>query len=197
MFRFIRRFLTNLILALLAAALSVGCVIYLLPDLQRTLLMHFLERDQQRSFQLEHVQLSYRSLEMHGLFVLEGLNGIQMEQMELELNPLQCLWRRGLVVNRGHVEGLFIDLSQLGSGENLEIREFLQQAESAGRARWLEGQTQRLLSHLVQRGFTYEINDLKLDGQLLMEDFMLEFVVRLVQADPDSIELEILEFSLY
>lgn len=197
MFRFLFRFLFKLVLAVAAAALTVLVIIYWLPDLQKSLLKHFLEKDIRRSYQVEHFQVRHNGIEIDGVFVLDGGNGLQLDALKLEGNVLRSVLRRKLTFDGGYVEGLFIDLSLLRQGEMIDLNDYLRSSSQTTRENWLGTQLQRVLAVIPQNNWQYEIRNVPVEGSLLMEDFYLEFDLLIEEATADGANLRLIKFELH
>lgn len=196
MFRRFFRFLFNLFLAALAAGFTVLLVLYWFPDMQKSLLLRYLENDPRRSYQVEHMQLRFNGFEGTGIFVLDGGNGVQLDQINLAGPLLFSALRREVKVTSGRMDGVFIDLSMMHAGGSFDPANFLTEANEYQRKRWMTEQIRRVLSYLDQQGWTYDIRDVHIDGSLLMPGFYLQFVLEVERADNDAIELEVLSFEL-
>lgn len=195
MFRFLFKLLFNLILALVAAVLSVAVVVFFVPDLQKSILLHFLEQDPRRTYQMESFKLYPDGLEAKGVFVLEGLNGVEIKEIELRGSFLPLVTERKVVVHSGTFESVFIDLSQLRVGEMLDMGQYLNEVGPEEHERWMAQQSVRSLSLLDQRGWDYDIRDVQVQGSLLLPDAFVDFQFRILEATPDGVSIELEQFS--
>lgn len=195
MFRFLFKLLFNLILALVAATLSVAVVVFFVPDLQKSILLHFLEQDPRRSYQMEAFKLHPDGVEASGIFVLEGLNGVEIREVELRGSLLPLATQRKIQVTSGRFERVFIDLSQMRVGDMLDMGEYLNEVGSEDHERWMTQQAVRSLSFLDQRGWNYDIRDVQVHGSLLLPDAFVDFRFRIVEATPEGVLIDLESFS--
>lgn len=195
MFRLLFKLLFNLVLALIAAVLSVAVVVFFVPDLQKSILLHFLDKDPRRGYQIESFKLHPDGLEASNIFVLEGLNGVEIRELELRGALLPLLTQRKIVVNSGRFERVFIDLSHLRAGDMVDMGRYLNEISSEDHERWMTQQAVRSLSLLDQRGWNYEIRDVQVDGSLLLPDAFAEFRFRIVEATPEGVVIDLESFS--
>ena len=197
MFGFLFRIFFKLVLAVAAAALTVLVVIYWIPDLQKSLLNHYLDQDIRRSYQIDHFQVRHNGIDLEGVFVLDGGNGLQLDQLKLEGNVLRSAMRKKFKADGGYIKGLFIDLSLLRQGEMIDLNDYLLSSSQATRESWLAMQLQRALAVLPQNNWQYEIRNVRVDGSLLMEDLYLEFDLLIEEATPEGASLRLYDFELH
>ncbi|MCC5834652.1 MAG: hypothetical protein JJU20_07960 [Opitutales bacterium] len=195
MFRLLFKLLFNLALALIAAVLTVAVVVFFVPDLQKSILLHFLEKDPRRSYQMESFKVFPDGLEARGIFVLEGLNGVEIKDLELRGSLLPLVTERKIVVSSGNFERVFIDLSQMRVGDMLDMGQYLNEVGPEEHERWMRQQSIRSLSLLDQRGWDYDIRDVQVQGSLLLPDAFVDFQFRILEATPDGVTIELEQFS--
>ncbi len=195
MFRLLFKLLFNLVLALIAAVLSVAVVVFFVPDLQKSILLHFLEKDPRRSYQMESFKVFPDGLEARGIFVLEGLNGVEIKDLELRGSLLPLVTERKIVVSSGNFERVFVDLSQMRVGDMLDMGQYLNEVGPEEHENWMRQQSIRSLSLLDQRGWDYDIRDVQVQGSLLLPDAFVDFQFRILEATPDGVTMELEQFS--
>lgn len=197
MIRLLFRLFFNLLLAVIAAALTVLVIVYWIPDIQKALLEHYLEQDPRRSYQIEHFQVQHNGIDLNGVFVLDGSNGLQLDKMRLDGNVARSAFRNHIKVTGGQIDGLFIDLSHIRQGEMIDVHNYLLSSSQDNREIWFGTQLQRALAVLPQNNWPYDIRDLNVEGSLLMEELYLQFSLQIEQATPEQISIKLQKFELH
>jgi len=151
--------------ALLAAVLTLVMVAYFSPAVQKRLVLGAIPEAPGRSVQVEHVKIGLSKIELRGFFLLQGVEGIQLDALEVEYAPLAAL-RGELVIKRGRVSNLLVDISHTGllpfgggTGPGVEPAPAAHTQPAP--------ELQPILNQLEARGLTLRVDDLSGDFHLL------------------------------
>lgn len=164
----ILKFLRNLGLALVAVAITFVVLFLVTPSWQRASLKLALQQDTERRWEVGSVHLQPTRAEIGGLYVLEGPAGMEVQYAELEGPFWKALLTGELVVERGSVQGIFVDLTNLHVGE-LTSRDWqsMKQQISEDRKFW-EERLELVFRKLEAAGWRFQIGDLTLQGEVLL-----------------------------
>jgi hypothetical protein len=171
MLRSVFRFLFSLIVAFLAVVLTVGLVLAFNRDWQRDLVESALERRTGLQWSIEKAWFArpdhFRAEEV---FALKGIEGVEVGVVDLRFDLGRSLGTEEIVVAGGRLERLVLDLSTMPP-EALGLTAAQLARGTPGREATLAAVsdlTEFALMRVEAAGLTVELNDLAVDGVVLL-----------------------------
>ncbi|MEX0322589.1 MAG: hypothetical protein AB3N63_10550 [Puniceicoccaceae bacterium] len=162
------KFIFNLILAVVAVALTLGILLFLNPSWQKAAVEEVLARDTERKWQVENVALGLEQVELEEVFMLEGEVGAEAKLVQVN-GPLWKAPFSGLVeIESGIVSGLEVDLSQVNIGPRAtEDYQTLLKNLSKNEEFW-KGRIELVLGKFAATGFALHVRNTLITGRVLM-----------------------------
>ncbi len=162
------KLILNLLLALVAVALTLLILFFITPSWQKSALEGVLARDTARQWQVGSVNLQPGSLEMEQVFVLDGSVGAEVKFLELDGPFWMAPFTQTVQIDSGSVVGLDLDVSQVPVGDptSVDYQAFLHRV-STDEAFWKE-RIGLVLSKLSATGLHIRVRDLDISGQVRM-----------------------------
>lgn len=186
--RFIKYSL-NILLAVIAAFLTLVIVFFLTPPWQKWFLESVLEQDPGRQWQVGAVRIQPFSVDLSEVFVMDGNIGAGARHVHAS-GPFWKLPILGrLEVDNGTISGLDMDLSQLRVGDQTseDYQAFLARLSSDSDL-W-EERIGLLVSKAAAQGIEVSLRDLVINGTLFMPgERIIPVNWKVVQADSDSLD---------
>jgi len=188
------KFLFNLALALVAVAITFVVLFFMMPSWQKAAMERVFEEDPERKWLVESVRIQPSMIELGGLQVLEGSVGAEVQEVRLS-GPVWMSPFTGVVkIDEGRIRGLLVDLQNLEVGDlsSESWRTFIEQIRDDRRF-WIE-RTNLILSKLSASGVNFHVQNLQVDGQILLpgnEQIWVRWLI--VEADSRDISKTHLE----
>lgn len=181
------KLLINLVLALIAVAMTLLIVFFLTPSWQKRLLEDALAQDTARQWQVGKVRIQPFGAEVEDLFVLDGSIGAGVNFLQAS-GPLWKLVVFGeLDIVSGSIIGLEMDLSKIRVGDltSEDYQAFLDRVSND--PEFWEERIGLVLSKAAVQGFRIRLTNVPVSGKLLMPGNKLVPVRwTIVQADSDA-----------
>ena len=186
--RLIKIFL-NLLLAVIAAGLTLIIVFFMAPAWQKHLLVKTLARDAERQWQVGEVRIQPFSIDLAEVYVIQGDVGAGARHVHAS-GPFWKLVIFGeLEVESGSILGLDMDLSQIQVGDQTseDYQAFL--ARLTDDTQLWEERIGLLISKAAAQGVAVDIRDTTINGTLVMPgERIIPVNWRLVEASSDAPE---------
>lgn len=164
----ILKLILNLVLAVIAVALTLVILFFMNPSWQQSLVERVLEEDTARRWQVGEIEAMPLGIEARDVFVLDGEVGAEAQYVQLR-GPLWKLPVLGVLeVHSGEISGLSIDLSGLRIGDptSSDYQKLLKRVSSD--AGFWEERFGLVLGKLAATGVQVRISDLEVGGRVLM-----------------------------
>jgi len=164
------KFVLNLVLASLAAALTLLLVLRFSPPLQTSLLEAKLADREEAVYDFRALQAGFGHVQLQDFFALVGNQGLQIKDAKLH-GSVWRWWRAGdVVITQGQLKGVFLDLSQLQATQAANL--FPEITSLPADPRHVEPAVDRWLHVWVEQAMVrnqhISIENLTLEGQLLL-----------------------------
>ncbi len=195
------RWLLATVLALSALGVSLLSIILILfffnRPWQAEVLDAFLERSTGWQWDIEEVRLGWNRVEASQVFVLQGGDGFEMRQVDLNLRTRSLLRRNPVELHSGTLEGLMVDLSQMPAATlGMTPRELAALPEDTDASLAVQRMIQLSLERLQMSGIHLEAQSLRMAGIILLPAHrVIDFEAMVEYAD--SIAPEALAVSVY
>ena len=162
------KFVFNLVLALVAVALTLVIIFFLTPSWQKGAVERILEGDAARQWQVGALRLQPLGVEAEGLFVLDGAVGAEVRFLEMDGPLWKVPFTGKLEIESGTIAGIDMDLTQVRVGDltSEDYQGFLQRV--AGDPAFWEERVGLVLSKLSAAGLEVHLQDVKVTGMLRM-----------------------------
>ena len=178
------KFLAKLIVAFLAVALTFGILFFLMPAWQKAAIEEALSHDQDRRWQISSVEMGPTRIEANGLYVLDGLVGLEIGRLEAK-GPFWFSPISGVIeIESGRIQGFNLDASRLRVGDltSKDWQSFLKRISTD--ADFWEQRAGVLLQKLSATGWEFSMTDVLLEGSVLMPgETLVPVTMKIIQAD--------------
>ncbi|HSH09670.1 MAG TPA: hypothetical protein VK995_04745 [Oceanipulchritudo sp.] len=162
------KLLLNLVLALMAVAVTLLIVFFMTPSWQKRLVEDALAQDRERQWQVGTVRIQPFGLEVESLYVLDGSIGAGIDFLQASTPLWKLLLFGELEIESGSIIGLEMDLSKIKVGDltSEDYQAFLDRVSND--PDFWEERIGLLLSKAAVQGFRISIRDMPISGKLLM-----------------------------
>lgn len=193
------KFLTRLLLAILAVGLTFGIIFFLTPSWQQSVVSDILQRDTERRWQVETINLSPMGVEAAGIFMLQNPIGAEISSLTLSGPIWKAPFTRRIEIGSGEVNGLLLDVNQVPVGDTTssDWQSFLKRV-SGDPAFW-EERLGLVLAKVSALGWELSLENVVITGQVLMPgDRVIALKLLVVEADselPENVTVQHLPAS--
>ncbi len=188
------KFLLNLLLALVAVALTFILIFFLTPAWQKRAVEEALARDTERTWQFDSVDIKPMRLQLEEVYMLDGDAGIGVQYVQLD-GPL---WKLPLLgefeVESGSLIGLSIDVSKVDVG-NTASRAYQDMLKRvSGDLDFWKERVALVLGKVSAAGVRVQLKNVQVEGHVIMPDNIV-IPVRWVILEADSLAPRSIELA--
>lgn len=162
------RLLFTFTLAVLATALTLGILFFLIPAWQESALRSLLAKDPDNRWQVDSFRLQPGGVQAGGVFLLRSSLAASVDRADLRGPLWKTPLSRNLSITSGEVEGLTVDLTKLPMHE-LALGGWFNLFRSAEeQARFYESKIAEVLIYLHHTPVAVKLKNVRLRGQILL-----------------------------